>query len=132
VLPAGLAWAFWYSFYFATEAGVVGLMANRYDIVEIIWKTNSPTWNYSQATYSQTAAAFNNPDFVSIAVGNYRWRASLTPAEPEYASLENKLQKAPVIGVPTITVDAKYDPFTPQGTAHFTATSSRANTSTGF
>jgi hypothetical protein len=108
-------------------------MANRYDIVEIIWKrTNSPTWNYSQATHSQTAAAFNNPDFVSIAVGNYRWRASLTPAESEYASLENKLQKAPVIGVPTITVDAKYDPFTPQGTAHFTATSSRANTSTGF
>jgi pimeloyl-ACP methyl ester carboxylesterase len=115
VLPAELAWAFWYSFYFATEAGVLGLTANWYDIGEIIWKTNSPTWNYSQATYSQTAAAFNNPDFVSIAVGNYRWRASLAPAEPEYASLENRLQKAPVIGVPTITVDAKYDPFTPPG-----------------
>ena len=58
-------------------------------------------------------------------IGNYRWRQSLLPAEPEYAELENKLQKAPKIAVPTITVDGRYDPFTPAGDgssyrAHFT------------
>jgi pimeloyl-ACP methyl ester carboxylesterase len=113
--PAKLAWAFWYQYYFDTEAGVQGLKANRYDINEIIWRFNSPTWKFSQATYDQTAAAFNNPDYVPIVIGNYRWRQNLAPKEPEYAALENKLQKAPVIGVPTITIDAKYDPFTPPG-----------------
>jgi pimeloyl-ACP methyl ester carboxylesterase len=48
-------------------------------------------------------------------IGNYRWRQSLYPAEPEYASIEAKLQQAPAIVVPTITIDGKYDPFTPAG-----------------
>jgi pimeloyl-ACP methyl ester carboxylesterase len=44
-----------------------------------------------------------------------RWRQSLLPAEPAYAALEARLQKAPTIAVPTITIDGKYDPFTPDG-----------------
>jgi hypothetical protein len=31
------------------------------------------------------------------------------PAEPGYASIEAKLQTAPAIAVPTITVDGKYE-----------------------
>jgi hypothetical protein len=46
---------------------------------------NSPAWNFSQQTYAKTAAAFTNPDYVAIVIGNYRWRLSLVPAEPEYA-----------------------------------------------
>ena len=82
---------------------------------ELIWKFNSPTWMYSAATYARTAAAFGNPDWETIVIGNYRWRQSLAPAEPEYAELEAQLQKAPKIGVPTITIDGRYDPFTPAG-----------------
>jgi pimeloyl-ACP methyl ester carboxylesterase len=115
VLEPKAAWSWWYQYYFATEAGVLGLQQYRAGLSEVIWTYNSPTWHYSQATFDQTAAAFNNPDFVPIVIGNYRWRQSLAPAEPEYASLESKLQKAPVIGVPTITIDGEYDPFTPPG-----------------
>ena len=50
-----------------------------------------------------------------IVIGNYRWRLSLAPAEPEYAAIEKQLQAAPDIAVPTITIDGKYDPFTPAG-----------------
>jgi pimeloyl-ACP methyl ester carboxylesterase len=78
-------------------------------------KFNSPKWRFSTETYNQTAVAFNNPDYVSIVIGNYRWRQSLYPAEPQYASLENKLQLAPAIAVPTITIDGEQDPFTPPG-----------------
>jgi pimeloyl-ACP methyl ester carboxylesterase len=78
-------------------------------------KFNSPKWRFSTETYKQTAVAFNNPDYVSIVIGNYRWRQSLYPAEPQYASLENKLQLAPAIAVPTITIDGEQDPFTPPG-----------------
>ena len=105
----------WYQYYFATARGEAGLTQYRYDFGEFVWKFNSPTWNFSTDTYAQTAAAFENPDFVSIVIGNYRWRQSLYPAEPEYAAIEAVLQQAPTIAVPTITIDGKYDPFTPAG-----------------
>ena len=52
-------------------------------------------------------------------------RADLVPGDPRYAAIEKKLDAAPAIAVPTITVDGKYDPFTPPGDgaayrAHFT------------
>lgn len=124
-LPPAAENAWWYQYYFDTERGVLGLTKYRDDLGLFIWKFNSPTWKFSQATYSQTAAAFSNPDFVSIVIGNYRWRQSRAPREPEYASIEDKLQKTPVITVPTIAIDGKYDPFTPPGNGaayrdHFT------------
>ena len=120
-----LEWAFWYQYYFSTERGVKGLQAYRHDLGQLIWKFNSPTWNFSQATYNTTAAAFNNPDYVAIIIDNYRWRLDLVPGDPRYAAIEKKLDAAPAIALPTVTVDGKYDPFTPPGDgalyrAHFT------------
>jgi pimeloyl-ACP methyl ester carboxylesterase len=105
----------WYQYYFDTERGVLGLTEYRYDLGLFVWEFNSPTWKFSTQTYDQTATAFNNPDYVSIVIGNYRWRQGLYPSEPEYASIEKKLQQSPAIAVPTITIDGKYDPFTPAG-----------------
>lgn len=105
--------AWWYQYYFATDRGVEGLKTYTSELGQFIWQFNSPTWNFSAATYNQTAAAFTNPDYVPIVIGNYRWRLGLYPAEPRYADIEAKLQSAPTIGVPTITIDGKYDPFTP-------------------
>lgn len=120
-----LEWAFWYQYYFSTERGVKGLTEYRHDLGELVWKFNSPTWNFSEATYNTTAAAFNNPDYVAIIIDNYRWRLDLVPGDPQYAAIEKKLDAAPAIAVPAITVDGKYDPFTPPGDgaayrAHFT------------
>ena len=124
-LPSAAENAWWYQYYFATERGVLGLTEYRAELGEFIWKFNSPTWNFSQQTYDKTAAAFNNPDYVAIVIGNYRWRLGLAPGEAEYASIEAKLQQAPVISVPTITIDGQHDPFTPAGNGaayrdHFT------------
>jgi pimeloyl-ACP methyl ester carboxylesterase len=114
-LPPAAENSWWYQYYFATERGVLGLKEYRAELGQFVWTYNSPTWKYSQATYDQTAAAFNNTDYVPIVIGNYRWRLSLAPSEPEYASIEKRLQQAPSIAVPTITIDGKYDPFTPAG-----------------
>ena len=124
-LPPAAENAWWYQYYFATERGVLGLTEYRAELGEFIWKFNSPTWNFSQQTYDKTAAAFGNPDYVAIVIGNYRWRLGLAPAEAEYASIEAKLQQAPVISVPAITIDGQHDPFTPAGNGaayrdHFT------------
>jgi pimeloyl-ACP methyl ester carboxylesterase len=120
-----LEWAFWYQYYFSTERGVRGLTEFRHDLGELIWRFNSPTWHFSQATYNTTAAAFNNPDYVAIIIDNYRWRLDLVPGDPRYAAIEKKLDAAPTIAVPTVTVDGEHDPFTPPGNgaayrAHFT------------
>jgi pimeloyl-ACP methyl ester carboxylesterase len=114
-LPPKAENAWWYQYYFSTERGVLGLTEYRYELGEFIWAFNSPTWNFTPATYAQTAAAFINTDFVPVIIGNYRWRRGLDPAEAEYAGLEQRLQRAPEIAVPTITIDGKYDPFTPAG-----------------
>lgn len=107
--------AWWYQYYFATDRGEMGLTTYRKEMGDFIWKFNSPTWKYAAATYDRTAAAFFNDDWVSIVIGNYRWRQSLLPISAEYAELEARLQAAPKIAVPAITIDGKYDPFTPAG-----------------
>ena len=124
-LPPDEEISWWYQYYFSTPRGVLGLEEYRFELGEFIWHYNSPDWNFTPATYARTAAAFNNPDYVPIVIGNYRWRLSLAPSEPEYLSIENKLQNTPVIAVPTITIDGAQDPFTPPGNGsayrdHFT------------
>jgi pimeloyl-ACP methyl ester carboxylesterase len=38
-------------------------------------------------------------------IHNYRWRLGLAPGESKYDGLESKLARAPVITVPTITLE---------------------------
>lgn len=57
------------------------------------------------ATFDRSAAAFDNPDHVAIAIHNYRWRLGLADGEPEYDELEKRLADGPVITVPAITLE---------------------------
>lgn len=61
-------------------------------------------------------------------IHNYRWRLGLAEGEPKYDDLEKRLTDAPVITVPTITLegDANGAPH-PDASAY--AKNSRANTS---
>lgn len=114
-LPPKLEWAWWYQYYFATERGRLGLEQNRRELAKLIWKFNSPTWDFDEATFDRTAASFSNPDYVSIVIHNYRWRLGLADGDPRYDDLERRLAEGPVITVPTITLDGEVDPFTPAG-----------------
>jgi pimeloyl-ACP methyl ester carboxylesterase len=114
-LPPKAELAWWYQYYFATERGVLGLQENRRDFTELIWKNASPTWHFDDATFERTAKAFDNPDWVSIVIHNYRWRLGLAAGDPRHDALEARLAAGPDISVPTITLDAEFDPFTPAG-----------------
>lgn len=119
-LPPGAEWGWWYQYYFATERGRAGLEANRRDLAKLIWKFNSPTWHFDEATFQRTAASFDNPDYVSIVIHNYRWRLSLADGDPQHDPLEKQLAAGPVIPVPTITLDGDSDGVAPatDGTAY--------------
>src|SRR5262249_36968562 len=64
-----------------------------------------PKWNFDDATFNRSAASFDNPDHVDIVIHNYRWRQGLAEGEAKYDDLENKLSGAPVITVPSITLE---------------------------
>lgn len=104
-LPPAAELSWWYQFYFATERGRAGYDTYRRDFAELIWHTASPRWNFDEETFDRSAASFDNPDHVDIVIHNYRWRLGLAPGEPRYDGLENQLATAPVITVPTITLE---------------------------
>ena len=100
---AELQW--WYQFYFATERGRAGYDKYRHDFAKLIWQLASPKWNFDDATFDRSAAAFDNPDHVSIVIHNYRWRQGLAEGETKYDALESRLATSPVITVPAITME---------------------------
>jgi pimeloyl-ACP methyl ester carboxylesterase len=104
-LPPAAELAWWYQFYFATERGRAGYDKYRHDFAKLIWQTASPKWNFDDATFDRSAASFDNPDHVAIAIHNYRWRLGLAEGESKYDDLEKRLAEGPVITVPTITLE---------------------------
>lgn len=104
-LPPNAELQWWYQYYFATERGRAGYENYRDDFAKLIWRLASPRWNFDDATFNRSAAAFNNEDHVQIVIHNYRWRLGLAEGERQYDDLERKLAQAPVIAVPTITLE---------------------------
>jgi pimeloyl-ACP methyl ester carboxylesterase len=103
--PPATEYAFWYQYYFATKTGLEGYRKNLYAFNHLIWKTASPKWNFSDATYERTAASFKNPDHVAIVIHNYRWRIGVAKGESKYDPLEKRLAEGPIIAVPAITME---------------------------
>jgi pimeloyl-ACP methyl ester carboxylesterase len=104
-LPPRAELEWWYQFYFATERGRLGYEKYRREFSKVIWQTASPKWQFDDATFNRSAAAFDNPDHVAIVIHNYRWRLGLAEGEQRYAALEERLAKLPTIAVPTITLE---------------------------
>lgn len=104
-LPPKAELQWWYQFYFATERGRAGYAKYRHDFSKLIWQLASPKWKFDDATFDRSAKAFENPDHVDIVIHNYRWRLGLAEGEAKYDELEKKLAAAPVITVPTITME---------------------------
>jgi pimeloyl-ACP methyl ester carboxylesterase len=117
-LPPKAELQWWYQYYFATDRGRDGYDKYRHDFSKLIWQIASPKWNFDDATFDRSAAAFDNPDHVAIVIHNYRWRLGLAQGEAKYDDVEKRLAQAPVISVPTITMegDANGAPHAEPGT----------------
>jgi pimeloyl-ACP methyl ester carboxylesterase len=120
-LPPSAELAWWYQFYFATERGRAGYEKYRAEFAKLIWQTASPRWAFDDATFERSAVSFDNPDHVDIVIHNYRWRIGVAEGEPDYDQFEERLAQAPVISVPTITLEGDAN-----GAPHPAATAYRA------
>ena len=103
----------WYQYYFHSSRGRVGLAANRRPLCRLLWRLWSPTWQFDDAVFAQTAAAFDNPDFVAVVIHSYRHRFGLVPGEPATTSIEDRLSAQPAITVPTIVLHGADDGVSP-------------------
>jgi pimeloyl-ACP methyl ester carboxylesterase len=104
-LPPEAELQWWYQYYFATERGRAGYEKYLHDFAKLIWRIASPKWSFDDPTFDRSAASFENPDHVDIVIHNYRWRLGLVEGETDYDELERRLAEAPVITVPTITLE---------------------------
>jgi pimeloyl-ACP methyl ester carboxylesterase len=104
-LPPEAELQWWYQFYFATDRGRAGYQKYTHQFAKLIWKLASPKWDFDDATFERSAAAFDNPDHVDITVHNYRWRQGLATGEARFDDIEKRLATAPTISVPTITME---------------------------
>jgi len=103
----------WYQYYFHLERGRAGLAANRRDIIRLLWRLWSPHWEFSEETFAQSAAAWDNPDFVDVTIQSYRHRYGNAPGDPALESIEKALAAQPLIAVPTIVLYGEANGVTP-------------------
>jgi pimeloyl-ACP methyl ester carboxylesterase len=75
----------------------------------------SPTWQFTDEDFNQTADAFDNPDFVAVVIHSYRHRYGLVAGDPSVEETEQRLTKLPRISVPTIALDGQDDGVNPIG-----------------
>jgi pimeloyl-ACP methyl ester carboxylesterase len=102
----------WYQYYFHSERGRAGLQQNRFELCKLLWRLWSPKWCFDAATYQNTAASFDNADFVDVVIHSYRHRFGLVPGDPAFEDTERRLTEQPLIAVPTIVLHGIEDGVT--------------------
>ncbi len=104
---------FWYIYLFHTARGRATLADDPHGFCKFIWKTWSPNWAFDDATYDQSAASFDNPDFVDIVIHSYTHRFGGVPGDPSFDWIEDKLAQQPDITVPTVILQGADDTVDP-------------------
>jgi len=111
--PPAAEYRYWYQWYFQTERGRAGLIANRRPLCRLLWELWSPNYRFDEATYELTAASFDNPDFVEVVIQSYCHRYRAAPGDPALEAIEAGLALQPPIPVPTISLHGACDGVSP-------------------
>ncbi len=81
-----------------------------------------PSWRFDEPTFTRTAAAFDNPDFVEVVLHSYRYRIGAVPGDPALEPTERRLATQPQITVPTIVLEGADDGVDPPAKSETVAT----------
>jgi pimeloyl-ACP methyl ester carboxylesterase len=112
----------WYQYYFHSERGRAGLTANRRAFCRLLWTLWSPLWAFDDATFEDTAASFDNPDFIAVTIQSYRHRYGYAAGDPVLEPIERQLAAQPKIAVPTIALQGEVDGVHPPESSEHHAT----------
>ena len=111
--PAEQEARFWYQYYFNTRRGEAGLSQKRKELCHHIWKLWSPTWNFDEVTFDETAQSFENADFVDVVIHSYRHRYGDLDGDQRFDEIEAKLANCPSISAPTVVLEGQDDGVNP-------------------
>ncbi|WP_424811682.1 alpha/beta hydrolase [Roseococcus sp. YIM B11640] len=103
----------WYQYYLHGERGALGLAKYRAEMGRLLWKLWSPDWSFTDAEFAESAADWENEDYVSVVVQSYRHRFGLVPGDPAHAGIEAALAAQPDITVPSIDLHGGSDGVNP-------------------
>ena len=123
-LPPEQEHRYWYMYLLHSERGRAGLQADRHALCRLLWRLWSPTWQFDAATFEQSAASFDNPDFVDVVIHSYRHRFGLVPGDADLEHWERRLAAQPAITVPALVLhggdDGVANPDKPDHASRFT------------
>ncbi len=100
---------YWYHWFFATARGAAELEQDRRALARFMWNTWSPSWKFAESEFNNTAASFDNPDWVAICLHSYRHRWGFAEGDPAYDALEQRLAQTPRIMTPTLVLHGAED-----------------------
>ena len=100
---------YWYQWLFSTTRGERALRENRFELTRFLWSTWAPSWKFTESEFNETAASFENPDWVEITLSSYRHRWGWAPGDPAYERVEAALVTTPRISVPTLMIHGEED-----------------------
>lgn len=111
--PAEEEHRYWYQYYFHSERGRAGLNLHRRDLCRLLWRLWSPDWAFTMPTFEESAASFDNADFVDVVIHSYRHRFGLAASDSALEGIEARLALQPDIGVPTVVLQGGSDGVDP-------------------
>jgi len=100
---------YWYHWYMATERGAEAVKKERRELACLLWQTWSPSWQFTQAEFRETAHSFDNPDWPTVTVHSYRHRWGQAESDPRYSVQEATLKHNTIITVPTLLLHGVED-----------------------
>ncbi len=100
---------FWYQWFMATERGAAAVRENGRAFARFMWESWGPTGWFDEATFEQTARAFDNPDWAEITLHSYRVRWGQAEPDPRHAELEQRSKSVRTIDVPTLVIHGMAD-----------------------
>lgn len=100
---------YWYHWYLATERGERAVRGDRAAFTRFVWDSWSPTGWFDDAEFTETAKAFDNPDWADVVLHSYRHRWAFVPGDPAYDDDEAALVPAPQLAVPTLVLHGVQD-----------------------
>ena len=99
-LPPPQVRAYWYQWYFNTDAGAAGFKHDVVGLCRQMWEAWSPAWRFTDAEFEQASAAWHRPEFPDLVLHAYRVRYGNAPRTPRYARQQAAFDARPRITVP--------------------------------
>ncbi|MGI4805577.1 MAG: alpha/beta fold hydrolase [Janthinobacterium lividum] len=103
----------WYHWFQATKRGEDAFKADPIGFARIMWENWSPKGWFDEATFTQVAESWKNPDFVEVTLHSYRSRWDEAEPDPKSIKLEKEVKSTKTLSLPVLYVQGEVDGVNP-------------------